>query len=77
MAKPKPEKKREPAPPATLRVLPMELQIGDRLADETGDWEIVGRPYTTAARPRAFASRGSASPPSPRYGPGPRTSASA
>ena len=27
----------------------MELQIGDRLADETGEWEVVGRPYTTNA----------------------------
>jgi hypothetical protein len=25
----------------------MELQIGDRLTDETGDYEIIGRPYTT------------------------------
>jgi hypothetical protein len=29
------------------RVLPMELRVGDRLTDETGEWEIVGRPYTT------------------------------
>ena len=28
-------------------VLPMELQIGDRLTDETAEWEITGRPYTT------------------------------
>ena len=48
MAKPRPKKKREPAPPATRRVLPMELRIGDRLIDETGEWEVVGRPYTTA-----------------------------
>jgi hypothetical protein len=26
----------------------MELQIGDRLADETGEWEVIGQPYTTA-----------------------------
>jgi hypothetical protein len=26
----------------------MELRVGDRLVDETGEWEIVGRPYTTA-----------------------------
>jgi hypothetical protein len=26
----------------------MELQIGDRLTDETGEWEVIGRPYTTA-----------------------------
>jgi hypothetical protein len=27
----------------------MELRVGDRLADETGEWEVIGRPYTTAA----------------------------
>ena len=26
----------------------MELQVGDRLSDETGEWEVIGRPYTTA-----------------------------
>jgi hypothetical protein len=26
----------------------MELRVGDRLVDETGDWEVIGRPYTTA-----------------------------
>ena len=44
MAKPKPAKKL-----ASTRALPMELRIGDRLVDETGEWEIIGRPYTTAA----------------------------
>jgi hypothetical protein len=24
----------------------MQLQIGDRLTDSTGEWEVVGRPYT-------------------------------
>jgi hypothetical protein len=48
MAKPKPEKKPAAAAPAMSRILPMELRIGDRLADETGEWEVVGRPYTTA-----------------------------
>jgi hypothetical protein len=48
MAKPKPEGKPEPAKPATIRILPMELQLGDRLVDETGEWEVVGRPYTTS-----------------------------
>ena len=48
MARPRPERKREPSAPAERRVLPMELQIGDRLADETGEWEVIGRPYTTA-----------------------------
>jgi hypothetical protein len=27
----------------------MEHQIGDRPTDETGEWEIIGRPYTTNA----------------------------
>jgi hypothetical protein len=60
MARPRPEKKHEkndqpqlPGPlsapsPAARRVLPMELQVGDRLTYEAGEWEIVGRPYTTA-----------------------------
>jgi hypothetical protein len=26
----------------------MQLQPGDRLTDATGEWEVVGRPYTTA-----------------------------
>ena len=43
------EKKPEPAPPAIRWFLPMELQIGDRLADETGTWEVIGHPYTTAS----------------------------
>jgi len=43
MAKPRPEKKREPAEPT---VLPMELQVGDRITDENqrdrqlGDTEL-------------------------------------
>ena len=40
------EKKREPA--ADTKILPMELQVGDRLTDETGEYEVIGRPYTTA-----------------------------
>jgi hypothetical protein len=48
MARPRPAKKSEPAPPAERRVLPMELRVGDRLADEAGEWEIIARPYTTA-----------------------------
>jgi hypothetical protein len=51
MAEPRPEKKRQEAPgqPAEQRVLPMQLQIGDRLVDETGTWEVASRPYTTNA----------------------------
>ena len=26
----------------------MELKIGDRLVDETGQWEVVSRPYTSS-----------------------------
>jgi hypothetical protein len=35
------------APSTITCVLPMHLQVGDRLADETGEWEVIGRPYTT------------------------------
>jgi len=49
VAKPRPEKKREESKPAEPRVLPMQLHAGDRLADETGEWEVIGRPYTTNA----------------------------
>jgi len=42
----------------------MELQIGDRLADETGEWEIIGRPYTTAGGKTAHARVQRASDPS-------------
>jgi hypothetical protein len=45
MARPRTAKKSDPAPPATRRVLPVELQLGDRLTDETGEWEIIG--FTT------------------------------
>src|SRR5215475_5869962 len=37
-----------PEPPGTVRVLPMQLQIGDRMTDSIGEWQVVGRPYTTA-----------------------------
>jgi len=36
-----------PEPPGTVRVLSMQLQIGDRMTDSSGEWEVVGRPYTT------------------------------
>ena len=26
----------------------MNLRVGDRLADETGEWEVIAPPYTTA-----------------------------
>jgi hypothetical protein len=28
----------------------MQLQVGDRFSDESGEWEVVGKPYTTAGR---------------------------
>src|SRR5262249_42389083 len=37
------------APPTTIKVLPMQLRVGDRLADETGEWEVIGRPYTAVS----------------------------
>jgi len=37
-----------PLPPGTRRIFPMQLQIGDRMTDEAGEWEVVGRLYTTA-----------------------------
>src|SRR4030095_2882151 len=37
-----------PPPPGTTRVLPMQLQIGDRMTSSSGEGEVVGRPYTTA-----------------------------
>ena len=46
MAKPRPNK--EPDPPGTVRILPNQLRLGDRLSDETGEYEIIARPYTTA-----------------------------
>jgi hypothetical protein len=36
-----------PEPPGTARVLPMQLQIGDGITNSSGEWEVVGRPYTT------------------------------
>jgi len=50
LARPRPAKKSEPATPtpAARRVLPMQLQVGDRITDETGEWEVIGRPHTTA-----------------------------
>jgi hypothetical protein len=33
----------------------MELRVGDRLTDESGEWEVVGRPYTTAGGKTAHA----------------------
>jgi len=47
MSKPKREKKPEPLKEPELRVLPTQLRIGDRIVDESGEWEVLARPYTT------------------------------
>jgi hypothetical protein len=31
---------------ATVSVLPMEIQVGDRFSDEEGEWEVVSHPAT-------------------------------
>ena len=45
MPKPKPEKKPATPEPTPARILPMELTIGDRLVDETEEWEVVSRSW--------------------------------
>jgi hypothetical protein len=44
----RPSKKREPRAAGDTKILPMELQVGDRITDETGEWEVIRQPYTTA-----------------------------
>ncbi len=48
MAKSPPEKKRKPQSADDTKILPTELQVGDRLADDTGEWEVIAAPYSTA-----------------------------
>jgi hypothetical protein len=48
MAKSRSEGKRDSAAAAANKILPMELQVGDRLAEETGEWEVIAPPYSTA-----------------------------
>ena len=57
MAKHRPAKKRDENKPAEQHVLPMQLQVGDRLTDETGEWEVASRPYVTNAGKDTSASR--------------------
>ena len=58
----------------------MQLQVGDRLADETGEWEITVRPYTSPGGKNVHARvRRVDQPinlPPLRIGPGARTSGS-
>src|SRR5207249_11158034 len=48
----KPDKQLDlPAAPhlhPSTRVLPMQLQVEDRMTDSSGEWEVVGRPHSTA-----------------------------
>jgi hypothetical protein len=68
---------RPPEFAGTARVLPMQLQVGDRLTDETANTRSsAARTRGPAARTPAFVSSGSAIPPSPSYEPGACTSAS-
>ena len=46
---------RAPSVPTPTRILPMQLQVGDRLSDETGEWEVANRPHTTAGGKIAHA----------------------
>jgi len=41
-------KKREPHSAADTKILPTELQIGDRITDGTGEWEVIRPSYSTA-----------------------------
>jgi len=49
MAKQRPEEN-----PPERRVLPMDLHVGDRLTDETAEWEISASPYVTNAGKTAY-----------------------
>jgi hypothetical protein len=56
----------------------MQLQIGDRISNETGEWEVIGRPYTAAGGKTARVRVQKAGQPGvTRSGPGAHTSASA
>jgi hypothetical protein len=45
------------------RVLPMQLQRGDRFRDEAVEWKVIGSPFTTAARTNAHVQVRSVNPP--------------
>jgi len=55
MARPRPEKKRKRAQPATRRVLPMELRCGARLIAEGGEWQVIGPLYRSLGVKNAAA----------------------
>jgi hypothetical protein len=76
LTRPRSAKKREPQSAGDTKILPMDLRVGDRLADETGEWEVIAPPYTTAGSSTP-ESRKSTSPPVGKYGVGTPSSASA
>ena len=41
--------------PASLREYAAVQQVGDRFSDETGEWDVVSQPYTTAGGKNAHA----------------------
>jgi hypothetical protein len=43
-----PEKKLDPSKPPSVQVPPMNLRLGDVLADDITEWRVIGHPYTTA-----------------------------
>ena len=69
VARPRPPKKKSrsvqpqlpgmppPQPAGTIRVLPMLLQIGDKLTDETSEWEIHRQTAHDERRQRRSRSR--------------------
>ena len=44
-----------PLPPGTTRVPPMQLQVGDRLIDQSGEWEVIGPLYRSSGGKNAAA----------------------
>jgi len=42
----RPEKKREPKPTTETQMFPMQLTLGDRPVDASGEYEVIGRPPT-------------------------------
>ena len=48
MTRPRSSKKHESQSAGDTKILPMDLRVGDHLADEVGEWEVIAPPYTTA-----------------------------
>jgi hypothetical protein len=39
-----------PPSPLETRVFPMQLQVGDKFRDESGEWEVIAHSYATGWR---------------------------